>query len=149
VPRKGIATLIALVVGLSLTLAAYGGSASKKADSLVPKPTAATDRATVRKCLRSVGLKVVAGGKLPILAGSKALGVKIGGQRGNIMPGHLSAALFWYRSHARAESVMRNNTRRFPNYAMMSGSKILAAYDPAPSIALQGPINLCTEGLRP
>jgi len=152
-PRKGIATLIVLVVGLSLALAACGGSSSKNAEPTTYKidlpPLGATDRVSVQKCLVKFGFEVVTSGDLPVVEGSKALGVRIKGQRGKITPGDLSVAIFWYDSVAKAERIAISNPGRFPTVSADSRSKIVVAYDPnGPSEYLQNLITTCTLDLK-
>jgi len=154
VRRKGIATLTGLVVGLSLALAACGGSSSKNAEPTTNKigvpPLGATDRVSVRKCLEKSGFEVVTSGDLPMVEGSTALGVRIKGQRGKITPGDLSVAIFWYDSAAKATRIANSNPGRFPTVSADSRSKIVVAYDPnGPSVDLQNLITACTEGLVP
>jgi hypothetical protein len=155
VPRKGIATLIALVVGLSLALAACGGSSSKNAEPTTYKidlpPLGATDRVSVQKCLVKFGFEVVTSGDLPVVEGSKALGVRIKGQRGKITPGDLSVAIFWYDSAAKAARIAISNPGRFPTVVSADNrSEIVVAYDPnGPSEHLQNLITACALDLKP
>lgn|GEM_PF-1697166 len=152
--RKGIATLVGLFVGLSLALTACGGSSSNNAEpttnTIVVPPLGATDRVSVQKCLEKSGFEVVASGDLPMVEGSKALGVRIKGQRGKITPGDLSVAIFWYDSVAKANSMVNSNPGRFPMVTTESRSKIVVAYDPnGLSVDLQNLITACTLDLKP
>jgi hypothetical protein len=139
-PRRRITFAAVLLAGLGLSLSACGGSSSKNAE---PTP------ASVRECLERAGYQVVASGDLPVFEGSKALGVRIEGQRGKIMPGHLSVAIFWYDSVAKVESLVKSNPGEFPMVVTRSESRIFVGYDPAPSADLQGAVNVCTEGPGP
>ncbi len=145
--RKAFITWTVLVAA-SLTLSACGGGAKKSATSktettqTVQTTSAAADAspATVRSCLVAAGFDVISSGDLPIVERSKALGVRLPGG-GNIMPGSLSAAIFWYESSADATSVMTNDATMFK--ALAQFDKIVVAYDPAPSADTQSKIETC------
>jgi hypothetical protein len=145
--RKALIIGIVLVAA-SLTLSACGGSAKKattpKTETTQTSQTtsaAADDSpASVESCLVAAGFDVVSSGDLPIVEHSKALGVRLPGG-GKIMPGSLSAAIFWYGSSADATSVMRNDATMFG--ALAQFDKIVVAYDPIPPADAQSKIEAC------
>ena len=147
--RRVIST-IWIVLAASLTLSACGGATKTKQ---VATETASTTQTTagapdlspagVQKCLTAAGYQVVASGDLPMIERSKAVGVKLPGG-GNIMPGKLSAAVFWYGSAAKAESMQKSVQFRFK--AVLRVDKIAAVFDPAPSGDTQTKFLHCMTG---
>jgi hypothetical protein len=142
--RAGLS--IGTIFVVCLALSACGGSSKDKASSQTTSASTsssaegATDPASVQRCLTDAGFEVVAGGDLPIVERSKALGVRLPAG-GNIMPGSLSAAIFWYGSSADATSVMKNDATMFK--ALMQFDKIVVAYDPIPPADAQNKIEAC------
>jgi hypothetical protein len=141
---------IGIVIALSLALSACG-SGAKKAQTTAGTTTKAqttktyraTDPASVERCLATAGLSVVVNGNLPIIQRSKAVGVRLSGG-GNIMPGSLSAAVFWYASPAKAKSMMESVKAQFKVTALWD--EIVVVYDPMPSAGTQAKINACVRG---
>ncbi|MGA9761570.1 MAG: hypothetical protein WBQ14_04025 [Gaiellaceae bacterium] len=142
--RKALVSWIVLVA-VSLTLSACGGSSAKEQTT----PAAATNKtssgakdispAGVQSCLTAAGLEVVASGDLPIIQRSKAVGVRLPGG-GKIKPGNLSAAIFWYGSAAEAERMHESVKFKF---TVLRVDEIVAIFDPVPSADAQTKILGC------
>ncbi len=94
----------------------------------------------MQKCLTAAGYDVVASGNLPIIQRSKAVGVRLPGG-GNIKPGDLSAAVFWYGSGAKAERMQ--TSVQFNYKAILRVDEIVAVFDPAPSSETQTKFLAC------
>ncbi len=60
---------------------------------------------------------------------------------GNIMPGNLSAAIFWYDSATKATSMQ--DSVKFDFRAISRVDKIVAVYDPMPSQDVMAKIDDC------
>ena len=147
--RKASTTWIVLVAA-SLTLSACGGTAKKEqAATKTTQTTQTTSTATdlspsgVERCVAAAGLEVVASGDLPMIQRSKAVGVRVPGGA-NIMPGNLSAAIFWYGSAAKALKMHESVKFRFK--AVLRVDRIVAVFDPAPSGDTQTKILQCITG---
>jgi hypothetical protein len=143
--RKVLVTWIVLVAA-SLVLSACGGSSAKKQTTSAAEKNSQTISGAkdisptgVQSCLTAAGLEVVASGNLPIIQRSKAVGVRLPGG-GNVMPGNLSAAIFWYGSAAKAERM--HESVKF-DYTVLRVDKIVAIFDPAPSADAQTKILSC------
>lgn len=148
--RKASTTWIVLVA-VSLTLSACGGAAKKEQAATQTTQTTQTTStapdtspAGVQKCLTAVGLKVVTSGDLPVIRGSKAaVGLRLPGG-GNFMPGHLSAAIFWYGTTAKALSMWKSSVHSF--FAMQVDN-LVVVYNPSPSsTAVMNKIEACMQG---
>lgn len=141
---------VLIVAGIVLALSACGGANDESTEgATIPTGTTstqesssagATDPASVQSCIEEGGYEVVASGDLPIIEGSKAVGVRIP-SGANIMPGKLSAAIFWYASSAEAEAMHDNVAATFR--AISRVDKIVAVYDPMPSGAVMTDIDDC------
>jgi hypothetical protein len=144
--RAGIG--LGALVALCLLLAACGGGSGSKQGATGADTSAAssggTDPASVQSCLEAAGFELVTSGNLPIIEGSKALGVRLPGG-GNLEPGHLSAALFWYATVAEATKAAKEFVTSFPAISRLD--KIVVFYNPAPDPAAQTKIDNCAAGL--
>ena len=144
---RKVSTTWIVPVATSLTLSACGGAAKK--EQAATKTTQTTSTATdlspsgVERCVAAAGLEVVASGDLPMIQRSKAVGVRVPGG-GNIMPGNLSAAIFWYGSAAKALKMHESVKFRFK--AVLRVDRIVAVFDPAPSGDTQTKILHCITG---
>ncbi len=141
--------LVAVVVALAVSAC---GSAAKKEKAQTPATTQATGStsaavdttpAGVERCLTQAGLKVDISGDTPIIARSKAVGVRLPGGA-NIMPGNLSAAIFWFGTGAQATSMWKSSQRTFP--AVDQIDKIVVVYNPIPSAEAQKKVEACIGG---
>jgi hypothetical protein len=142
----------ALIIGIvlvatSLALSACGGAAKAKQAGTGTTQTTSTgpdlSPAGVQKCLAAAGYEVVASGNLPVIQGSKAIGVRLPGG-GKVMPGNLSAAVFWYATATKAQSMQKSVQFRFK--AELRVDKIAAVFDPAPSGDTQTKFLHCMSG---
>lgn len=147
----------ALVIGIvlvatGLILSACGGAAKTKQAATQTTKTTQTTQTTagadlsvsgVEKCLAAAGYEVVTSGDLPMIQRSKAVGVRLPGG-GKVMPGNLSAAVFWYATAAKAESMQKSVQFRFK--AILRVDRIAAVFDPAPSGDTQTKFLHCITG---
>jgi hypothetical protein len=149
--RKALVTSIALVAA-SLVLSSCGGAAKTKQAATQTTKTTQTTQTTigpdlsvsgVEKCLAAAGYEVVTSGDLPMIQRSKSVGVRLPGG-GKVMPGNLSAAVFWYATAAKAESMQKSVQFRFK--AILRANRIAAAFDPAPSGDTQTKFLHCISG---
>ncbi|HEY5478933.1 MAG TPA: hypothetical protein VIJ84_04905 [Gaiellaceae bacterium] len=142
-----------IVVAVALTLAACGSETKKKQSEAATTTSAQTTPATqmqinpapvtVENCLTEAGLDVVANGDAPMIERSKAVGVRLPGGA-NIMPGNLSAAIFWYGTDAKASHAKASDVPRFP--AVTQVSRLVVVYDPIPPADAQKKIEACIGG---
>lgn len=142
---------IAPVIVVALAVAACGSSAKKQgaATQATTQTTASTSTATditpagVERCLTQAGLEVVSSGDTPIIAGSKAVGVRLP-NGAKIMPGNLSAAIFWFGTGAQATAMWKGSSRKFS--AAIQIDKIVVVYNPMPPAEAQSKIEACIQG---
>lgn len=144
---------VLIVVAVALTLAACGGEAKEEQSEAATTTSAQTTPTTqmqinpapvtVESCLTDAGLDVVANGDAPIIERSKAVGVRLpGGVK--IMPGNLSAAIFWYGTDAKASHAKASDMHVFPVVTQVS--RLVVVYDPIPPAEAQKKIEACIGG---